>query len=39
MAITDGANVGWIYDATEGKVKANTTDAEKDDAGKAYNTY
>jgi type II secretory pathway pseudopilin PulG len=39
IATADGANVGWIYDATEGKVKANTTDTEKDDAGKAYNLY
>jgi prepilin-type N-terminal cleavage/methylation domain-containing protein len=39
IATADGANVGWIYDATEGKVKANTTDTEKDDAGKAYNAY
>jgi general secretion pathway protein G len=39
IAAADAAGVGWIYDATEGKIKANTTDAEKDEAGKAYNSY
>ncbi len=39
IAAVDGAEVGWIYDATEGTVHANTTDAEKDDTGKLYSTY
>ena len=33
------AGVGWVYDATKGEVHANTTDSEKDEAGKAYNVY
>jgi type II secretory pathway pseudopilin PulG len=36
---SDDPNTGWIYDATLGTVKANTTDTEKDDAGKQYNQY
>ena len=39
IAAADGNNVGWIYDVTEGKVHANTTALEKDEAGKAYSTY
>ncbi len=39
IAALDGAGVGWIYDASTGAIKANTTDLEKDDAGVAYNTY
>jgi general secretion pathway protein G len=34
-----GAGVGWIYDAAEGKVHANTAADEKDEAGKAYSAY
>jgi type II secretory pathway pseudopilin PulG len=39
IAAADANDVGWIYEATNGTVKANTADAEKDEAGKAYNTY
>jgi len=35
----DGPAVGWIYDATTGTIKANTTALEKDDSNIAYNTY
>lgn len=35
----DGTNVGWIYNATEGSIKANTEDDELDESGKAYNVY
>jgi prepilin-type N-terminal cleavage/methylation domain-containing protein len=38
IAAADGNNVGWIYDATQGKVNANTT-TEKDESGKLYSTY
>ncbi len=33
------ATKGWYYTAGTGQVRANTADAEKDDAGIAYNTY
>ena len=36
---TTGTNVGWLYNATEGKVQANTTADEKDEADKAYSAY
>ncbi len=39
IAAADGPEVGWIYDATEGTIHANTPDAEKGDTGKLYNTY
>lgn len=39
IAAADGADVGWIYDATDGTIHANTTDTEKDETGKPYNTY
>jgi prepilin-type N-terminal cleavage/methylation domain-containing protein len=39
IAAADAAGVGWIYDATEGKIKANTTATEKDEAGKLYSDY
>ena len=39
IAAVDGADVGWIYDAKEGTIRANTTDAETDETGKAYKTY
>ena len=38
VAAADGANVGWIYNATTGAITANTT-TEADAAGKLYNTY
>jgi type II secretory pathway pseudopilin PulG len=38
IATADAAGVGWIYDATQGKVTANTT-TEADDTGKLYNKY
>lgn len=39
VAAADGAGVGWIYDVTTGKVKANCPDAEVDARGVKYNTY
>ncbi|MBN2316800.1 MAG: prepilin-type N-terminal cleavage/methylation domain-containing protein [Sedimentisphaerales bacterium] len=39
IAGADGTNVGWIYSATDGSIKANTTDSELDEAGKKYNEY
>jgi prepilin-type N-terminal cleavage/methylation domain-containing protein len=39
IAAADGDAVGWIYDATAGKIQANTGAAETDDAGKLYNAY
>lgn len=36
---TDDPNTGWIYDATAGTIKANTTGTEKDDTGKLYTDY
>jgi len=39
IAAADGNDVGWIYSATDGTIKANTTDAEVDEAGTKYNTY
>jgi prepilin-type N-terminal cleavage/methylation domain-containing protein len=39
IAAADAAGVGWIYNATEGTIKANTTADEKDEAGKLYNEY
>lgn len=39
IAAVDGAGVGWIYDETTGKIKANCVDAEVDVRGKKYNTY
>lgn len=39
IAAADANDVGWIYSATGGTVKANTTAGEKDDADKLYNTY
>lgn len=38
VAATDGSTIGWIYGATEGTIKANTT-IEEDVAGVLYNTY
>jgi type II secretory pathway pseudopilin PulG len=39
IAAADDPNTGWIYAAAAGTIKANTTDTEKDDAGKQYNLY
>lgn len=39
IADANGVGVGWIYSATDGTIKANTTDAEVDEAGKKYNAY
>jgi prepilin-type N-terminal cleavage/methylation domain-containing protein len=39
VAAADGTGVGWIYDATTGKVKANCADAEVDARGVKYNAY
>ena len=39
IAAADDPNTGWIYTAATGSIKANTTDAEVDDAGTKYNTY
>lgn len=38
VAAADGANVGWIYNATTGAITANTT-TEADATGKLYSTY
>ena len=42
IAATTGAGVGWIYDATNGTIKANTTDStpvEADAKGTLYSAY
>jgi len=42
IAAATGDEVGWIYDATEGKIRANTVpgnEGEKDEAGKLYSDY
>ncbi len=39
IADANAAGVGWIYSATDGTIKANTVDAEVDEAGKKYNAY
>jgi prepilin-type N-terminal cleavage/methylation domain-containing protein len=39
IADANAAGVGWIYTATDGNIKANTADAEVDEAGKQYNAY
>jgi prepilin-type N-terminal cleavage/methylation domain-containing protein len=36
---SDDANTGWIYDASTGKINANATTTDKDDAGKLYSDY
>jgi len=38
IAAVDGAGVGWIYNATSGSIRANTT-TEKDDSDKLYSDY
>lgn len=35
----NGAGVGWMYNATDGTIKSNTADSEKDEADKPYNQY
>jgi type II secretory pathway pseudopilin PulG len=39
ISTADGLDIGWIYNPALGTIKPNTTDAEKDDAGKPYNSY
>lgn len=39
IAAADAAGIGWIYNKTEGKIRANTGAAEKDDKGKLYSEY
>ncbi len=39
IADANGVGVGWIYSATDGTIKCNTTDGEKDEADKPYNQY
>lgn len=36
---SDGATIGWIYDETTGTITSNTTGAEVNGAGKAWNTF
>ncbi|MFB3892483.1 MAG: type II secretion system protein [Phycisphaerae bacterium] len=38
VAAAAGTGIGWIYDATNGNISANTT-TEADATGKLYNTY
>jgi general secretion pathway protein G len=39
IAAQDADDVGWIYDEKTGDIRANTTDSEKDEAGKLYRDY
>jgi prepilin-type N-terminal cleavage/methylation domain-containing protein len=39
IAASDGAGVGWIYTASTGSIRANTTASEKDASGKLYSAY
>jgi len=42
IAATTGATVGWLYDATNGTIRANTTDSspiEADAKGTMYSSY
>ena len=39
IAAADANDVGWIYTASTGVLKANTTDSEVDDTGKKFNEY
>ena len=39
IAAATGDGVGWIYSATPGDIKANTTSTEKDVSGKLYSDY
>jgi general secretion pathway protein G len=35
----DGDDVGWIYTASTGDIRANTADTEKDESDKKYSDY
>jgi prepilin-type N-terminal cleavage/methylation domain-containing protein len=39
IAAADANGVGWIYTATDGKIKANTAADEKDETDKLYSAY
>lgn len=39
VAAIDGAGIGWIYDESTGKLRANLPDGDVDAAGKKYNEY
>lgn len=39
IAAVDGNTVGWIYDASTGAIKSNTTDTELDSSDKKYSDY
>lgn len=39
IAAVDANDVGWIYTAGTGEIKANCADSETDESGKKYNTY
>jgi prepilin-type N-terminal cleavage/methylation domain-containing protein len=39
ISTADGLDIGWIYNPSLGTIQPNTTDAEKDAAGKLYNSY
>ena len=39
IAAADGPGVGWIYDESDGSIKANTTVTERDISNKLYSTY
>lgn len=39
IGAADADGVGWIYDASTGKISANTTDTETDATGTKYNEY
>lgn len=39
IAASAGTGVGWIYNATDGTIRANTTATEVDAAGRRYDTY
>jgi len=39
IAAASGDDVGWIYTAASGTIKANCTDSEVDAAGTKYNEY
>ncbi len=39
IAAANGDTIGWIYTATPGAIRTNTTDSELDISGKQYNLY
>jgi len=39
IAAADGNTVGWIYNASSGAIRANTTDTEVDSSDKKYSDY